>query len=930
MTIDDRSSIRGVGRGNGTANNDRPATSAEINDIHVSNSDNSSNNSSDDEYQQNIEDLFTDDAIIDEENDKDDGDSDSESLSADVEDNDIDSRDNCDYDISNAGTTLTNGITERQWNAMDESPYHDFLKNKTIPWNINPKFPPSWRKNSRFSNILQLDDTYINAGNNVLYNSDNVVLKPNDTIYVVSDSVGDPYNIGRVVEFVPKKEYTKVITDSMSTTTQFPSNFFDMKVNWYYRQRDVKEDCNKHEPRLVYASLQEDICPLTSYRGRCAVLFKKEVNQILPNESEELTRPNLFLFDELYDRYTNKFYEIHSTDALLNNINSSSTFLYVLNRKVRYIFCEENYPLHNILKKYVFLPKEGKFKLTRKNWDMSCLKCHEWSDILDSAACSGCANRIHKFCRRYDITNSEEPWTCRICSLRNENTQDSLDKMDTITDKRRKRLFRKKKELQSIAMGYSKRDFHYNKHNIYFHYVGPTLLNHFEDLLDDSTYTPYPVKHSRVGSKFQYRTPKEQETNYYRSYSDSTTERGTDTTSQLSWKFDETQITYSQLADYIDTCRTVMPCSLQLPITSSTLLDFCLKTLLTCTYNTTQAAELVVDTISRKNLNEPIFNADEVKRFRKGIEKYKDDLSKVSKCIDTQPIAMVVSFYYQWKEEQLRSANQQIKMNSNYETADGDNGVPILRKLPVCSGKRDLYIDESSFDLESVIMEHVPFECTFCGINYSSMWYKLTHNYHEKAVLQRLDKEVLIASRINVISKNRDDKFKALCTRCGRLWRRYGVFWASPLKVVSELTDHNTLSYVSHLDKILDNEDRNNISSSARVARKNGVEWELVQDSEFLLRQRLDIYKDPEVLNELVIHSMRIHKLLRILVNKHVDLRERDTNLMTACLENYVLQIKAIKDKAIEMDLTNETHHGEGSNTSPPRKRRRVSRQNVE
>ena len=64
--------------------------------------------------------------------------------------------------------------------------YQKFLHDKNTCWNFIPTLPPSFRKNSRFSNVLDLDDAMIDLRKMSLFNTESVLLSANDTIYMLS------------------------------------------------------------------------------------------------------------------------------------------------------------------------------------------------------------------------------------------------------------------------------------------------------------------------------------------------------------------------------------------------------------------------------------------------------------------------------------------------------------------------------------------------------------------------------------------------------------------------------------------------------------------------------------------------------------------------------------------------------------------------
>jgi hypothetical protein len=85
-----------------------------------------------------------------------------------------------------------------------------------------------------------------------------------------------------------------------------------MRVNWYYRPRDVLRYNN--DTRLVYGTMHSDICPITSLRGRCQILHRTEIDDL----DEYRKTKDCFWFNQVFDRFIHRWYEAIPTAQVIN------------------------------------------------------------------------------------------------------------------------------------------------------------------------------------------------------------------------------------------------------------------------------------------------------------------------------------------------------------------------------------------------------------------------------------------------------------------------------------------------------------------------------------------------------------------------------------------------------------------------------------
>ena len=809
----------------------------------------------------------------------------------------------------NANSNLsidTNISGASNFNGSDKKfKYQSFLQDRNTQWNLIPLLPPSYRKTSKFSNVLDLDEAFVDIKAQIVYNTEAVLLEKDESIYMVSESPGEPYYIGRIVEFLPKPEFANEILEAEDKVTKYPVRFFNVKMNWYYRPRDIKEGISTFNSRQVYASLHEDICPIHSYRGKCTVVHKDELKDVLPNEREEIVRSNVFYFDSLFDRYTHQYYKVFTTGKLLNNFTSIPSFLYALEKRYRYVFVEEHYPLLKVLDKYVFKeyksdPKKGDhFKdfgsdantlkdnknnkgSNNKTWDKRCQKCHEWCLPDNSLECDECGSTIHLYCMENTLTkNLREsiPWVCPFCIKKHSDSLEDKTLLETQLQDLKNFNQRCRDSIDKKAAEFISKSFNKGTGKFWFQYIGCYMISHMVDIFDDNVYLPYPFKPSRVGDKYQW-------DGCYDSSISSTNEdnseiRGTINSAELLWITNEDKISNTDLNQYVERCKNEVAPLVDLEPTNCNFLDFIIKSLLDNNYNVDKAFLECMTTVSRPILHEPTFTAEEVKKFEEAVAKYGSELRPVWKYVGTQPISMIVRFYYSWKKTErgmkIRGSkriqdNKMINKNSSFEEVNsnvtilrktsnfGVDAVPILSKTNGTDDIEMRYMDDSSFDTDKVTYMDKTFHCLFCNVNYSPMWYKVTGDLNDENITNRM--QIGVAGKHSTNKTRKADKLKALCIRCARLWRRYAVKWVHPLDVLNIMHGDRVSSYNNALEKILEENNINKLTLSPERARMKCLEWELVQDAELIIRQRWEIMKDHSKFQHMKRQSMTFHGIL--------------------------------------------------------------------
>lgn len=812
-------------------------------------------------------------------------------------------------------------VTNCNANNTEKIRYQKFLSDKSVGWNFIPSVPPFIKKSCRFSTILDLEDAYVDIFEQSLYNSEAELLKTNDTIYMVSEPPGEPYYIGRVVEFVIKPEFRTIISNASRDLKRFPFKFFQVKMNWFYRSRDIQNKLNNVQPRLLYASLHQDICPIESYRGKCTVVHEDEISTVAVDKFDFLTKSNNFYFNQLFDRYTRRYYRLVITGNLLK-LQDTSPFLNVLNGRFKYLFVEENYPLEEIIEKYI-LNEDQATNRDDELWNERCSVCREWCSKSMSLKCEECTQAVHLYC--LDTPLDRKPnkgivWLCFQCIKRQEGSKEALKELEEDQFEEKRFFDFSRQHLNEVAQRELQGGNFVNRNRCWFQYAGLTMVNHLSDLMYEHLCLVYPMKFSRVGYRFQWSGCTNEKESISRPYSpDNLQERGADTTSTLLWDMKNANISSEDVDKYVERCKAAYAPRLNMLPESCNFLDLAVNILMKNDFDTELAFEKCGQLVSRELLQEPTFTPEEIRQFEDAVTEFGSELLPVSRCVKTQPMSMVVRYYYHWKKtpngkkiwgsfKGRRKNMGREQLNSN-PTAQNEERKSKRDRKPTKlaldsegykSGVELKHIDDSSFETENVPFLKQCFHCMFCEVDYSPMWYKVTGGSDDDYIKNRMqtgvnEKTETSGRNPSTIkgskSKNKDskdDKVDALCIRCVRIWRRYGVEWQSPLTVLKRLNGPSIASLYATLELIFNENNNNLLKLSPQQAYNKCLEWELVQDSELITKQREDMIKVPERLAKLKRGSMAGRAKLSKMVKRPFDRTAWHKDRMLSDLQKYL------------------------------------------
>ncbi|WVQ76766.1 hypothetical protein IAR50_006440 [Cryptococcus sp. DSM 104548] len=194
------------------------------------------------------------------------------------------------------------------------------------------------------------------------------VVVPNDHVYVSlpwSDRDGTPYNIARIIEFLPPshmKKGARVMDASASL----------VRLSLYYRPADISAR-NVADYRLLLAAIYTDVQPISSVRGKCYVKHKDRVGDLL----EWKRLPDHFYFAKFFDPYIKREFEVIPTETVHNIPHHVKV---VLQGRYEYIVTE----------KELVADLTDDFR--------SCCRCQGWASYQESVKCDTCKEHYHMKC----------------------------------------------------------------------------------------------------------------------------------------------------------------------------------------------------------------------------------------------------------------------------------------------------------------------------------------------------------------------------------------------------------------------------------------------------------------------------------------------------------------------------------------------------
>lgn len=612
--------------------------------------------------------------------------------------------------------------------------------------------------------------------------ADKSTLKSGNFVYVMAEPLGEPYYIGRIMEFVKISEPAKPDSDNAC-------DLYQVRLNWLYRPADLHKSAKNTRELLL--TMHADLCPLASVRGKCTVKHRAEIGSAA-EFANYIKVPSNFWFDRLWDRYIERFFDVVPSNNL---VSLPSDLREVLSSRYQYVVLE---PI--------------KTKELTSGISQECKTCGEWATDEDSVTCARCDSTYHMACLDPPLTYKPPRgfgWSCAACTqaveerFRNRQTVGNAAKASTETVEEEQTAESGGSETESldsapvptyikIAQAIKKHDSeaeHPRREAFWsFRYLG--IHASIEDAFDADDRI-HPRAASRIGPKHQAvvkqwpgrpviyykrqiregrmrggrrggRKPTKKNDSppgldtslpWVQEMPKGYLERGSDSTSTLMWAND-----VGSPDEFLEKTKVYAE-KLSLHATSPNFVDACLKAFHDSAGDEARALRIVA-TFTRKSLKEPTFSEEEIERFEEAVEMYGSELHDVYKHVGTQPSADIVRFYYMWKKTpgghrvwdncQARlSRRKTSKLKTDFISSIADTADP-----------------EITFSSEKIKKLQKTVECKHCHTRVSRKW---------KRASGRLPTE-------------KDDPIEALCLRCARLWYRYAIVWQDPQTVLEILS----------------------------------------------------------------------------------------------------------------------------------------------
>ncbi|KAI0200062.1 hypothetical protein F4808DRAFT_451101 [Astrocystis sublimbata] len=679
----------------------------------------------------------------------------------------------------------------------------------------------------RMTNMLSFEDSGGIPKNGKMIADDGIVLEANDHVYLVCEPPGEPYYLGRIMEFLHVQNNEKNPVDAV-------------RINWYYRPKDIGKRIN--DSRLVFATMHSDISPLTSLRGKCQIRHKAEIDDM---DAYRKT-PDCFWYEKLYDRYIQKQYDVIPCFQI---VNVPEKVKKVLDARWKHIIVEQG--------------RGKEFTSAVK----SCKRCNGYCASNDSVDCAVCQQTYHMNCVRPPLLKKPSrgfAWACAACSRAQERrleARHTSNILDSHLEGDEEEIWDEEEEAIDInrtSPSNSIDDSHQpaTAEQIYqaslwpYRYLGQHCQP--EDALDyddriypragsrlgpkhQATVLPWPGRpvelvkpiETKKGGKKDGKSSKDalavaeaEKLRLYREkrpwIQDEPTgyvARGEDydnddprNTAQLLWKpCDDTFVVPyagfpksksattaisadSPINNYLRSAKAKIVPVLGLPKESTNFLDVAINSFFKHNYNIDTALRSL-DRTEKSAFKEPELSATEIKRFEEGVSKYGSELYLVTKHVKSVKHARVVRFYYAWKKS---DRGKQVWGNFS-----GRKGKKEAKKAEEDASKLQDDVaddhDDSGFDTDKAVEQKRSFVCKFCSTKSSRQWRRAPN----------MATTVLSEGGGKGANKERIQYLVALCRRCAELWRRYAIQWEDIEDLAKKVASAGSRSWKRRVDEEL-------------------------------------------------------------------------------------------------------------------------------
>lgn len=210
-------------------------------------------------------------------------------------------------------------------------------------------------------------------------------------MYLAPDLVGEPYTIGRVMEFC----------------TSHTRKGLHVRIARFIRMKDISNS-KTTDSNLLMATMHSFVYPVSFVCGKCTVMHKHYVS----NTDEYRKQPDHFYYSQLNDRYSQRVYDVVPCETVQN---VHIDILEALKSRYQFIAVEEG--------------KAAELTMVRT----TCCVCQQWCSSALSVKCVACHKSFHMSCLNPPLAQKFPKgfvWQCAGCTgqdqLAPENSIDSV------------------------------------------------------------------------------------------------------------------------------------------------------------------------------------------------------------------------------------------------------------------------------------------------------------------------------------------------------------------------------------------------------------------------------------------------------------------------------------------------------------------------
>ncbi|KAI9698173.1 MAG: putative PHD type zinc finger protein with BAH domain-containing protein [Candelina mexicana] len=693
----------------------------------------------------------------------------------------------------------------------------------------------------RATNMMSFENSQGYLKNGKLKADDGTLLGLNDHVYLICEPPGEPYYLARIMQFYHVENEPSLPVETL-------------KVNWYYRPRDIQRKVT--DTRVVFASMHSDTCPLTSLRGKCRILHRSEVTELDEYRKTKDCFWYEKLYDRYIHRYYEVIpvSQVINVPAKVKSVlDERWKFLIVevgrgkeltsavksckrcarysaSNDSVQCAVCHNTYHMDCVRPPLLKKPSRGfawacgpcsraqERKLEARNTPLvgdALLEAEEEFDedeedlgALDVDDGSGPSSPTDKISNAHQATAEQiaqaKQWPYRYLGIHCE-VEDALDYDDRIYPRASTRLGPryqanvhmwhgrpvelvkpadiKKKYIKGSS---HKKDAKLSKETIAALEAEKTAKEKRPPWVMDE-----PPGYVRRGEDWNSADPNNTARLSFRlpTVGESST-RGGDGDTEEAQAIDPLQ--RERITDDYMTRAKLIAKEIGLKPYLTNFLDKALQLLWDNDFAAEAALAQMRTVNKRKDLKEPDFSKEELKRFEDGVAKFGSELHSITKHVKTQKHADIVRFYYMWKK-----TNKGKQIWGNYE---GRKGKKEAKRAEANASKLVDDVahdyDDSAFDNDKAAGRKRGFECKFCGIRRSPQWRRAPG----------VTPGTTVPADLTAKGNGKDKAVQlmlALCNRCAVLWRKYGIQWENIDEVAKKVAQGGGRAWKRRIDEEL-------------------------------------------------------------------------------------------------------------------------------